>query len=287
MKPAVLKFAGSILLVVTLVLAIGGTSDEFWLTAWFLAFVFLVIPLVLLSVRDLIATCFQAGGPAFRLWLLLHVCAVFAAVIGYSLGLLAELSGHPKAKWLIVILPALVYVTPLLLWLHGLPFQLLQYLLQTIRGRHEAARRLGAQMSDRSLVPGDRVVHLAALLRSSALLTGAAASAVSLWVLKQSALWTLAAVVLGGAVGFVLGSLLGPVLFLAPAGDVRVVKLGPGALHLALRAGLIGGICSGILAGVVPPLMLSQAPIVAQLVGTGVVIGIVIGAASAYIATRP
>lgn len=132
MKPAVLKFAGSILLVVILVLAIAGTSDEFWLTAWSLAFVFLAIPLILLSVRDLIAAFSQASGPGFRFWLMLHVCAVFAAVIGYFLGLLAESYGHPKARWLIVILPSLVYLTPLLLWLHGLPLRLLQYLLHAL-----------------------------------------------------------------------------------------------------------------------------------------------------------
>jgi len=137
------------------------------------------------------------------------------------------------------------------------------------------------------IVPGDRVVDLAALLRSSALLAGAVASAVSLWVLTQSALWTLAGVVLGGALGFLLGSLLGPLCFPAPAGDVRVVKLGPGALQPALRAGLIGGLCSGVLAGLVPPLVLSQAPTAARLVGAGGVIGIVIGAVNAYIATRP
>ena len=142
-------------------------------------------------------------------------------------------------------------------------------------------------MSDPSIVAGDKVVDLAGLLRSSSLLTGAVASGVSLWVLNKSALWTVAAVVLGGAGGFVLGALLGLVFFPPRAGDVVVVKLGPGALQLALKAGLIGGVCSGILAGLLPPIILSQVPKLAHLVGIGVVAGIVIGAATAYIATRP
>ncbi|MBI4591693.1 MAG: hypothetical protein HY725_22935 [Candidatus Rokubacteria bacterium] len=134
MKSPVLKFAGSIVLVVTLVLAFASTSDDAWLTVWSLALVFVALPLILLSARDLIATFFEASGPASGFWLMLHVCAVFAAVIGYLLGLLAESSGHPKAKWLVIILPALVYLTPLLLWLHALPFQLLRRLLHAIRG---------------------------------------------------------------------------------------------------------------------------------------------------------
>jgi hypothetical protein len=142
-------------------------------------------------------------------------------------------------------------------------------------------------MPDPSFAPGDKVVALAALLRSSALLTGAVASAASVWILKQSVPWTLAAVVIGSTVGFFVGSALGPVFFPAPVGEVRVVKLGPGALQPALKAGLIGGICTGILAGLVPSLVLSQFPKVIELIGISVVIGIVFGAASAYIATRP
>jgi hypothetical protein len=141
-------------------------------------------------------------------------------------------------------------------------------------------------MSDPSLVPGDRVVDLAALVRSSALLAGAVAAAISLWLLKQGALRLLTAAVVGGAVGFVLGSILGPAFFPASAGRLRIVKLGPGALPLALKAGLIGGVCSGVLGGLVPALVLSQAPKLVQLVGTGLVVGIVIGGASAYLATR-
>lgn len=142
-------------------------------------------------------------------------------------------------------------------------------------------------MSDPTLLPGDKVVDLAGLLRSSAVQTGAVASAVSLWMLKHGVLWTVGALVLGGVAGFVLGALIGPLLFPARAGDIMVVKLGPGALGLALKAGLIGGLCAGILAGLAPPLILSQPPKLAHGVGIGVLSGILLGSLSAYIATRP
>lgn len=128
MKPVVRKLAGCILLAVTLGLAIAGTRDEFWLTVWSLALVFLAVPLMLLSVRDLIAAFSRASGPGSRFWLMLHLCAVFAAAIGYSLAALVEPSARSQTRWLIVVLPALVYLTPLLLWLHGLPVRFLQYL---------------------------------------------------------------------------------------------------------------------------------------------------------------
>ena len=80
MKPVVRKFAGCILLAVTLGLAIAGTRDEFWLTVWSLALVFLAVPLMLLSVRDLIAAFSQASGPGSRFWLMLHWHALSDAI---------------------------------------------------------------------------------------------------------------------------------------------------------------------------------------------------------------
>ena len=142
-------------------------------------------------------------------------------------------------------------------------------------------------MSNPSITPGDKVVDLAGLLRASAMLTGAVAPAVSLWVLNQSAFWTVLAVLWGGTSGFFLGALVGPVLFPARAGEVMVVKLGAGALRPALKAGLIGGLLSGILAGLLPPIVVSQASRVAQLVGIDAGVGVLVGAAAAYIATRP
>lgn len=142
-------------------------------------------------------------------------------------------------------------------------------------------------MADPNLSPGDRVVDLAYLLRSSAVFTGTVAAAISLWVLKHMAFWTLAAGLLGGTGGFLVGTLLGRVFFPASTGQIVVVKLGPGALVSAFKAGLIGGITSGILAGLVPALLLADGFKIPQLVGVGVGVGIAVGTALAYVATRP
>ena len=142
-------------------------------------------------------------------------------------------------------------------------------------------------MPDQNLVSGDLVVDLAGLLRSSAVYTGAIACLVSFWILQQRTIWKIAAFVLGGIGGFLLGSLLGPIFFSAPNGEVMVVKLGPGAFWLALKAGLIGGVSAGILAGLAPSFITSKMSQFTRLAGTGIAIGIVIGTFSAYMATRP
>ena len=135
--------------------------------------------------------------------------------------------------------------------------------------------------------PGDKVVDLAALLRSSALLTGALTAAASLWLLIEALLWTAAALVAGGAGGYALGTVITRSFYRAPEGQVVVVKLGPGALPLALQAGLIGGIPSGGFAILVPFLFLADGRTLVQHLWIGVVAGIVVGVATAYVATRP
>ena len=142
-------------------------------------------------------------------------------------------------------------------------------------------------MAGPDLAPGDKVVDLAFLLRSSAVFASAVAAVSSLWILKHTPLWIVVAGLLGGAGGFLLDTFLGPVFFSAAAGEVTVVKLGPGSLQLAFKASLIGGITSGILASLLPALILAGTSRLAQLLGAGVIVGIVIGAVFAYLATRP
>ena len=142
-------------------------------------------------------------------------------------------------------------------------------------------------MSHVTLKSGDKVVDLAGLVRSSAMITGAITLPLALWMLGQDVVWIVAALVAGGVVGFLLGALLGRMFFPARDGHVFVVKLGPGALPLALKAALNGGVCTGILIGLLSPLVLSNVAKVTLLVGLGTVVGILWGTLSGYIATRP
>ena len=103
--------------------AISSTDSEPWLTAWFFLFFFLGVPLSLLVFKDLFFVVAPNWlGPS---QLLLHICALFGAAIGYGLGIMAVSTGHEKAhlhQLLVIIFPLLVYATPLLMILHGMPF---------------------------------------------------------------------------------------------------------------------------------------------------------------------
>ena len=142
-------------------------------------------------------------------------------------------------------------------------------------------------MSHATLKSGDKVVDLAGLARSSAMITGAITLPLALWMLEQDIVWIVSAVVAGGVLGFLLGALLGRVFFPVRDGHVFVVKLGPGALPIALKAGLNGGVCAGILIGVLSPLLIAETANLPHVVAVGVIIGILWGTFSAYMATRP
>ena len=141
-------------------------------------------------------------------------------------------------------------------------------------------------MPNTNLVSGDLVVDLASLLRSSAVFAGAVSGLVSIWILKRSAPWKVGGFVLGGVAGFLLGSFIGPLIFFAPEELVTVVKVGPGALGLTLKAGLIGGISAGFLVSLASSFIASQASRRFRLIGVGVAIGFAVGAFSAYMASR-
>jgi len=141
-------------------------------------------------------------------------------------------------------------------------------------------------MAPPTISSGDRVVDLAASLRFAALVAGAIACAVSLWVIKKNILWALGALVLGGIGSFCIGMVLGRVIFRAPSGQAVVVKLGPGTLAQTLKANLIGAGVSGLIAAVVPALLFAESANLTQLVGLGVGVGIVVGTVSGYLASR-
>lgn len=117
-----IKVISTVIFISLLCFAISSTNNESWLTLWFLLFFFAGIPISLLVLKDLLFTVAPKWlGPV---QLLLHLCALFGAAIGYGLGLMAVSSGHEKAhlhQLMVVIFPLMVYATPLLMVFHGMP----------------------------------------------------------------------------------------------------------------------------------------------------------------------
>ena len=122
------KLSLTVLFIVCLCVAIWQTDSEAWLTVWFLMFFFIGIPLLLLAVRDSLVSV--KPNWLGRRALLMHICAVFAACIGDLVGWMAVDSEHPKAhlhQMFVVFFPLMVYATPLLMVLRGLPISQLKY----------------------------------------------------------------------------------------------------------------------------------------------------------------
>lgn len=141
-------------------------------------------------------------------------------------------------------------------------------------------------MEDSKFVSGDRVVDLAASLRSAALVSGGISCAVTLWIIKHNVLWSIAALVVGAIAGLCIGLILGPLLFPAPPGNVVVVKVGPGSLAATLKATLVGAVISGAIAAAVPAAIFEQLSTLTLRGGVGCVIGAAIGAILGYLASK-
>lgn len=83
-----------------------------------------------------------------------------------------------------------------------------------------------------------------------------------------------------------MGLILGRSVFPAAPGKVFVVKLGPEALPLTLKAALVGAVISGLIVCVVPAGILGDSSKLASLAGVGCAVGVSIGAVFGYLSVR-
>jgi hypothetical protein len=131
-------------------------------------------------------------------------------------------------------------------------------------------------MTPQGLNPGDRVVELAALANSAAVATGAVASAWILWLVKKSWLMSAGALMAGGVVGFLVGQLVGRVLY-HPGGNTVVVKVGSASLPSTVRAGLAGGIITASAIALLGILIFSAKSQASSVFGVAIGCGVVLG----------
>ena len=97
------------------------------------------------------------------------------------------------------------------------------------------------------LNPGDKVVALAAAARTAALLAGMVAGGISGWIAKHNLLIT-SAFIFGGAItGWIVGTIVGKILFPAQSGKVMIVKAGPGSIHMTLKGSVIASFITGLI----------------------------------------
>jgi hypothetical protein len=112
------------------------TSDSGWAIAAWLCFIFFGIPFLLLAIRDFVLAVVNRQSESFRAWLMLHICAAFAGLVGALLAVGARATGHPKAdlhQWLPLVLVCLVYAAPIFLALHSGSLGFLRLLIAPFR----------------------------------------------------------------------------------------------------------------------------------------------------------
>ena len=122
MKRVIAKLFAVVSALLALGAAIGETDSELWLGIWMVAFIYVALPVSLLTIADLIriargkedhATIFSTG---------IHITAVFAFIVGYFVYKMSVWSEHPmvdRHAYLPILLVALVYGFPTYLMLRA------------------------------------------------------------------------------------------------------------------------------------------------------------------------
>lgn len=97
MKFAIIKLCLSLLVLASLAGAISATENDGWLTAWFILFIFLGLPIFILSWIDLGYHLKELDNPSLLIKFIIIIFATPQAL----LGLVAFLSGASIIVWVI------------------------------------------------------------------------------------------------------------------------------------------------------------------------------------------
>lgn len=122
MKRTLTKLIAIVVVLSALSLAISVTESEIWLGIWLVLFIYIAIPVLFLSIADLIRSI--RGKPAkdsiFSTGI--HVTAVFGFLVGFLLYRMSVWSDHPsvdKHAYLPLLFVAMVYGFPAIMWIRA------------------------------------------------------------------------------------------------------------------------------------------------------------------------
>lgn len=138
-------------------------------------------------------------------------------------------------------------------------------------------------MPDQGLQSGDRVVEIAAVARTTAIVSGAVASAATTWLVRGSWRSSLVALVLGTFIGFLVS--LFPSRLYSSSGRTAVVRVGSSSLSATVPAGLLGGLSAALVVGIAVLWCFSAWGQLVLLLGTSLGCGLVIGIILAVLAS--
>jgi hypothetical protein len=142
-------------------------------------------------------------------------------------------------------------------------------------------------MPPQNLSPGDRVVELAAVVTTAAIVSGAIIGSAVVWIIKKNWLASVGAFFAGALLGFVLAQFIGRLLYKTADGNTTIVKVGSAGLSATIPAGLAGSVTTAVVVALIAILVFSaksQAPnLFGIAIGGGLIFGIVFACLSSLL----
>jgi hypothetical protein len=104
---------GTLAALAAIYFALTRTNNETYVGVLILLFIFVGMPCLLFAIRGIfVALRRSPSSPRARVSVLVHVCAMFGALVGagiYSLGRAYDGPSASRQAWLIIIFPAIIY----------------------------------------------------------------------------------------------------------------------------------------------------------------------------------
>jgi hypothetical protein len=96
------------------------------------------------------------------------------------------------------------------------------------------------------LKPGDTVIALASAAMTAAIVSGAVSGGIAGWILKHKTLVSISTLLVGAVVGWMIGAIVGKIMFPSSSGNIMVAKWGPGSLPLTLKGNIVAGVITAL-----------------------------------------
>jgi hypothetical protein len=126
MRTASTFLLGTLVALAAIYFALTRTNNETLVGVLIFLFVFAGMPCLLFAIRGVfVALRRSPSSSQTRFSVLIHVCAAFGALVGvgvYALTRASDPSYAPRAAWLIVVFPAIIYLWVLTLQIVGALF---------------------------------------------------------------------------------------------------------------------------------------------------------------------
>ena len=128
------------------------------------------------------------------------------------------------------------------------------------------------------LNPGDKVVALASAACTAAIVAGGVAGALSVWIARHKPLLSTVALLGGAVTGWIVGTLVGRIMFPATGGNVVIAKADPASLPITLKGNLAATLLTGLVVSILIVLLTkTDFKVIAPVsIGAAVLVGIVL-----------